>query len=208
MPNPPDKSDSPVPQRLLDAARTCFLNDDYHNVSIRRLAAEAATNSAMIRYYFGSKEGLFEEMIRETLAPLLERLADPRLNTPQGLGDFLWEYYRTMSSQPAFPRLILKILALNQGPGRRFVQQLVERGRTQGARRVEDFQQQGVVDADVDADFARIAFLSLAMTPMLLKEAFEEQMERPVDDTFLQGLAQFNGTLLSLGLAASQREDE
>jgi AcrR family transcriptional regulator len=33
----------------------------------------------MIRYYFGNKEGLYEEMIRETLNPMLDVLDGPTL---------------------------------------------------------------------------------------------------------------------------------
>ena len=65
---------SPLRQRLLDAAKTCFLADDYHAVSTRRIAEAAGANVSMIRYYFGSKEGLYEEMIRDTLQPLLDVL--------------------------------------------------------------------------------------------------------------------------------------
>jgi hypothetical protein len=36
---------------------------------------------------------------------------------------------------------------------------------------------------------------------MLLKDIFEEQMERPMDDAFLERLANFNGRLFSAGLA-------
>jgi AcrR family transcriptional regulator len=60
---------TPVRERLLQAAKACFLADDYHAVSTRRIAEAAQANVSMIRYYFGSKEGLYEEMIRANLLP-------------------------------------------------------------------------------------------------------------------------------------------
>jgi AcrR family transcriptional regulator len=60
---PPD----PVRTRLLKAALECFLADEYHKVTTRLIAEKVDANISMIRYYFGSKEGLYEEMIRETL---------------------------------------------------------------------------------------------------------------------------------------------
>jgi len=132
----------------------------------------------MIRYYFGSKEGLYEEMIRHNLAPLLDVLDGETLNSPTGFVDYLRLYYRTMNATPEFPKLILKVLALNHGPGRRFVQQLLERGRTKGAKRVEQMKNKGLVAPDIDADVLRLSFVSLAMTPMLLKDIFEQQAER------------------------------
>lgn len=194
--------------RLLQAAQDCFLSDDYHSVSTRLIAERAGANVSMIRYYFGSKEGLYEEMIRETLAPLLAVLDGPLLDSAHGFTHFLHLYYDTMATRPEFPRLILKVVALNHGPGRRFIQQLLERGRTQGARRLAALTADGQVVPGVDPDILRMAFVSLAMTPMLLKDVFEEQMERPMDADFLRRLASFNGHLFAAGLSAAPESPE
>lgn len=190
----------PVRARLVKAALDCFLADDYHNVTTRLIAERAVANVSMIRYYFGNKEGLYEEMIRETLAPLLDVLDGQMLASVGGFADFLRLYYDTMSARPEFPKLILKVLALNHGPGRRFIQQLLERGRTRGARKVADLKADGQIAPGVDPDVLRMAFVSLAMTPMLLKDIFEEQMDRPMDVAFLHHLAEFNGRLFTAGL--------
>lgn len=187
--------------RFIRAALDCFLADDYHNVTTRRIAESAGANVSMIRYYFGCKEGLYEEMIRETLSPLLDVLDGPLLSSTAGFAEFLRLYYRTMSARPEFPKLILKVLALHHGPGRRFIKQLLERGRTRGARKVADMKALGQMAVGVDPDILRLTFVSLAMTPILLKDIFEEQMERPMEDAFLDCLANFNGHLFSAGLA-------
>jgi AcrR family transcriptional regulator len=200
-----DVADS-VRARLLRAALDCFLADDYHRVTTRRIAERAGANVSMIRYYFGGKEGLYEEMIRATLTPLLEVLDGPMLASVTGFAAFLRLYYDTMTERPEFPKLILKVLALNQGPGRRFIRQLLERGRTRGARKVAELKADGQIGAAVDPDILRLAFVSLAMTPLLLKDIFEEQMERPMDAAFLATLAEFNGRLFAAGLAPGQGE--
>lgn len=192
-----------VRERLIEAALDCFLADEYHKVSTRLVAEKANTNISMIRYYFGNKQGLYEEMIRETLNPMLTVLDGPMLASVTGFKDFLRLYYDTMTAKPEFPKLILKILALNHGPGRRFIQQLLERGRTRGTRKVSDLKDQGQIAATIDPDILRLAFVSLALTPILLKDIFEEQMGRPMDSAFLDRLAEFNGHLFSAGLAPS-----
>ncbi|HPY39572.1 MAG TPA: hypothetical protein PLM98_03550, partial [Thiolinea sp.] len=73
-------------------------------------------------------------------------------------------------------------------------------GRTRGSRKVEEFKASGQVDTQIDPDMVRMAFVSLAMTPMLLKDIFEQQLGRSMDEDFLQQLAQFNGQLLAQGL--------
>jgi AcrR family transcriptional regulator len=192
----------PVHARLLKAALECFLADEYHKVTTRLIAEKAGANISMIRYYFGNKEGLYEEMIRETLKPLLDVLDGRMLSEVGGFSEFLRLYYDTMSMHPEFPKLILKVLALNQGPGRRFILQLLERGRRRGARKVEELKAGGQIDAATDPDIVRMAFVSLAMTPMLLKDIFEEQMGRTMDATFLDRLAAFNGKLFAAGMVA------
>ncbi|MGW1068841.1 TetR/AcrR family transcriptional regulator [Streptomyces aureus] len=44
---------------ILDVARRRFLEDGYHAVTLRSVAAEAGCDLALISYYFGSKKGLF-----------------------------------------------------------------------------------------------------------------------------------------------------
>ncbi|WP_426993535.1 TetR/AcrR family transcriptional regulator [Methylomonas sp. CM2] len=194
----------PVYARLLKAALDCFLADEYHKVTTRAIADQAGVNISMIRYYFGNKEGLYEEMIRETLKPLLDMLDSDTLSEAGGFADYLRLYYDTMRKHPEFPKLILKVLALNHGPGRRFILQLLERGRSGGARRLEQLKASGQVDRAINPDVARMAFVSLAMMPMLLKDIFEEQMGGQMDEAFLDELAAFNGKLLAAGMVAAQ----
>ncbi|QPK64446.1 TetR/AcrR family transcriptional regulator [Methylomonas sp. LL1] len=196
----------PVYARLLKAALECFLADEYHKVTTRAIADKAGANISMIRYYFGNKEGLYEEMIRETLKPILDILDNNILSEVGGFAEYLRFYYDTMRRHPEFPKLILKVLALNHGPGRRFILQLLERGRSGGARQLEQLKANGQVDQALNPDVARMAFVSLAMMPMLLKDIFEEQMGGQMDEAFLAELATLNGKLLAAGMAAAQPE--
>ncbi len=189
--------DTSIQERLIKAAMHFFLNDDYHRVTTRKIAAEANANISMIRYYFGNKEGLYEEMIRRTLLPMINSIDSISMSSSEGIADFFKTYYRTMTSNPQFPALILKVLALNQGPGKRFIFQLLERGRTRANAMVKDLKVQGNTSLPLDPDVLRISLVSLAMMPMLAKNIFEEQLENEIDEDFLNRLADFNGQLLS-----------
>ncbi len=87
------------------------MSDEYYKVSTRMIAEQASANSSMISYYFGNKEGLYEEMIREALHPLLEVLDGQTLTLLGGFKDLLHLYYDTMATQPEFPKLFLKVPA-------------------------------------------------------------------------------------------------
>lgn len=101
-----ERSEQDMRGRLIQAALDCFLADEYHEVTTRQIARIADANVSMIHYYFGSKQGLYEEMIAETLRPLLSALDSPMLATVTGFGEYLKLYYDTMARQPAFPKLI------------------------------------------------------------------------------------------------------
>ncbi len=190
-----------TPDALIKAALNCFLNDEYQKVTTRQIAAEADVNASMIRYYFNNKEGLFEDMIRQTLTPLIDAMTNPEMNQMDGFKGFFKLYYRTMSQNPKFPVLILKIMALNHGPGKNVLRQLFERGKSSGTNTVDSLKENNDIDKGIDFDILRISFVSLAMMPMLVKNTFEENIGKEMDEEFLDKLATFNGQLLMKGLA-------
>ncbi len=192
-----------VREKLIQAAHTCFLDGDYHQVSTRRIAETAGVNVSMIRYYFGSKGGLYEAMLKATLEPFLEALDGRLLETPGGFESFFHIYYQTMSATPAFPKLLLKVLTLQQGPGKRFLLNLLERGRRTGAQTVNALKLRKQVDQGIEADIVRLSFVSLAMMPMLLMDVLEAQRGSKVDASFLNALATFNGRLFENSKASA-----
>ncbi|SNS07553.1 transcriptional regulator, TetR family [Humidesulfovibrio mexicanus] len=65
--------------KLIEAGTWLFAEHNGHEVSNRRLAAEAKVNHAMINYHFGSREGLLDAIFshclqkwKEIILPLLE----------------------------------------------------------------------------------------------------------------------------------------
>ena len=83
-------------QRLLQAAIQLFAAHGFESVSIRQIAKAAGTNSAMISYYFDSKQKLYEAAI-DAQAAALHALAGKSLagqwshrgNTPSTVADAL-----------------------------------------------------------------------------------------------------------------------
>lgn len=60
---------SNVRDRLIDAARDQFLRSGYDGASIRSIAAEADVNHALVKYYFGGKDGLFKAVLELLVTP-------------------------------------------------------------------------------------------------------------------------------------------
>ena len=56
-------------QRLLDAAQDLFAEQPFDAVTVRAIATQAGVDPALINHYFGSKEGLFGEVIARITNP-------------------------------------------------------------------------------------------------------------------------------------------
>ena len=93
-----------APDAILDAAEVIFADKGFHGATTRAIAEHAQANAALIHYYFGSKEALYEAVVarrsgaingerRDRLAalhakgtPTLEAILDPLLRPTIALG--------------------------------------------------------------------------------------------------------------------------
>jgi AcrR family transcriptional regulator len=50
-------------QRIVEAARDVFMRAGYERATVRRIAADAGVDVAMVYYFFGNKEGLFSASV-------------------------------------------------------------------------------------------------------------------------------------------------
>lgn len=112
-----DKSDKR--QKLLDVAEQLFAKHGFEAVSVRQLAAEADVNLAMVSYYFGSKDGLFQELIKSKFPKtrsILEDLAQSDVHPWEKLTRTIDMYVDKFFQGRAFHRVIMREMSLQQRP--------------------------------------------------------------------------------------------
>lgn len=63
---PRAKSAEATKQAILTAARARFLQESYENVGLRDIAGDVGVDVALVSRYFGSKEGLFREVLHDS----------------------------------------------------------------------------------------------------------------------------------------------
>lgn len=68
-PGRPFASDKNLKEELVISAIKLFAENDIGNVSIKDIAKNCGTTSAMVHYYFGSKENLIETIITDFFVP-------------------------------------------------------------------------------------------------------------------------------------------
>jgi TetR/AcrR family transcriptional regulator len=69
---PPDQ-DLMARERLLSAALELFTSRGYASASVREIAAAAGVNKPALYYYFGSKEGIYLELMQSAYVLFTER---------------------------------------------------------------------------------------------------------------------------------------
>src|SRR5690606_17492801 len=105
-------------QALLAAARTAFSRGGYAAASVRDIARAAGVNPALVRYHFGSKEGLYRKVIDEAMSGLRTRLlaAFHQAGAPrERIHRVIGAYLDHLAHERDFPRLIQRAL-LNNDP--------------------------------------------------------------------------------------------
>jgi len=75
--------------RIIDAARESFMRDGYDRATVRRIAADAGVDVAMVYYFFGNKEGLFSASVLTGPQHPLHHLAGLLDESPQEVGSRL-----------------------------------------------------------------------------------------------------------------------
>jgi len=105
-------------EHIINNAVELFAEKGFEGTSIRDLAARAEVNVAMVNYYFGSKEKLFEAMVQHKAAYLkgiIEELSkDNSITEIEKLDRIVESYVNKMFSNRLFHRVIHQELMLHQ----------------------------------------------------------------------------------------------
>jgi AcrR family transcriptional regulator len=183
-----------VLEDILRAAEACFRERNPEEVSTKDIAMRAGTRSAMIYYYFGSKEGLMAEIIRRSVEAIhrefrvmQEALDRNELGNPtREMIAFLVTVFR---KHPTLCRIIAAEQSRTESRLTQFyLRQWGARARTMMVEAMAKLQAQGYYrkDADIERVFAMIrsvVFFPIASQLHLAQTG--EHVEQYFDDSWL-----------------------
>lgn len=202
---PPGGRDQQVRRELLTVARGLFAQQGYEAVSTRAVALAAGVNPAMIHYYFRGKQGLYEAMLADAFAPLVERigLVLASADDPSALNQFLSLYMRTLGANPWMPSLLLREVAAEKGSLRPwFIQQFASRTGGLLARLIQREQAAGRIRGDSDPTLTALSLVSLVIFPFVAMPAGGEASGMRVRDDYLERLVTHTEAIFLHGVAA------
>jgi TetR/AcrR family transcriptional regulator len=203
---PPKSEAEDVRQALLAAARALFLKYGYRAVSSRQIAAAAGANTAMIRYYFGGKPGLYREMLEGMLAGLRARIADMAADPSRvDLGEILATNSRTWAGNPWIAGLMVREVLAPDGTLRPiFLKEIVGRIAPIVEGIVTREIERGRLRADLDPKLAMLTIVSLSVFPFLAFPVTSRVFGVQLDEPFVTRFIAHTREVLGRGLAANR----
>jgi TetR/AcrR family transcriptional regulator len=106
--------DGDTEQRILDAAHAVFLRSGTAGARTQEIAAEAGVNSALLHYYFRSKERLAEAVFRRAageLFPVVARILASELPLEEKVRKVIEVELDRLSGTPYLPAYVISELA-------------------------------------------------------------------------------------------------
>jgi len=105
-------------EHIVNSAVELFAEKGFEGTSIRELAAKAEVNVAMVNYYFGSKEKLFEAMVAQKAAysrgMIDEIVKDKSLSDIEKIDRIIDGFVNRLFTNRKFHRIIHQELMLSQ----------------------------------------------------------------------------------------------
>jgi AcrR family transcriptional regulator len=111
-------------EALLAVALDCFADNGFENTSLRMIATRAGVDVALISYHYGSKLGLWTDVVISVGSESLERLKSCRveceeLDEGERLSRMTARIVEMMSERPQFARLMMGELIAGEHVERR-----------------------------------------------------------------------------------------
>ncbi|WP_052262206.1 TetR/AcrR family transcriptional regulator [Pseudoalteromonas luteoviolacea] len=170
--------------KLILSAKQLLNTKSYSQITIRDIASEASINSAMIKYYFGSKENLFVELI--------QAIADEQFSQFEGLTEqsqpvyqFILRFGEILQTHPGIVHLLSEEVLNKTTP-------LAHAFMASFPARVSQFlppliQKETGTDDHKKAKLAAFQLITLVVSPYILKTLRQQAWQ--IDDTEIQGEA-------------------
>jgi TetR/AcrR family transcriptional regulator len=191
-----------VRDALVESARRHFLERPYERVGIREIAADAGTSAGMVRYYFGGKKRLYETVLLETLAPILDKMSEAVERNEldlEGVGNVITDI---MLENPGLPDLLTRLVILDEGPEKHFfLEDHVEPVMRNLNRVLERLMGEDATGRGFNSEFSSIAVVSLWFHPFMVKGTLEHLTGQPLGMRFFRELLSHNSRLISQALA-------
>ena len=181
--------------RILQVAMQAFAEHGSSGARVEKIAQAAGVNIRMIYYFFGSKKGLLDEVLRQIFLERRSKLAAKH----DTVEDLLTFYFDGYASDPDRVRLLQwEALEVDLPKGAGDLTNLVERQAViaQRVSLITDLQKRGQIPAELDPKLLYLSFVALAIYPMSFPQSvFVATGEQPTSKGFMKRYRAFISAL-------------
>ncbi|WP_261843313.1 TetR/AcrR family transcriptional regulator [Aliamphritea ceti] len=152
---------------LIDAAFELLRHKSYRSITIRDLASEAQTQSAMIKYYFDDKQGLFLALL-ERISKQQQSNFDEVWQSEQPLKTFIHSSVKFFSANQPVTRLIAdEVIAGDSELKKAFIATLPKRTAEMLPKLIAAEQDAGHIRADMNPKWLGFSLINMIITPFV-----------------------------------------
>lgn len=161
----PEPQEQNTRNRILQVAMQEFAEHGSSGARVEKIAKTAGVNIRMIYYFFGSKKGLLDEVLRQIFLERRSKLAAKH----DTVEDLLTFYFDGYAADPDRVRLLQwEALETDLPKGAGALTNLADRQAViaQRVALIADLQKRGRIPEDLDPKLLYLAFVALAIYPM------------------------------------------
>jgi len=189
-------------QKILEAAKSVFLQKGMEGSRMQEIADEAGINKALLHYYFRSKEKLFLAIFQSTLVkiiPAIEVITETDLPIFEKIKIFIGNYMDAILENPYIPQFIIN--EVNRCP-ENLHQILTEKGvDVPGVFSVFQNEMNAGRIRRVDPRSLMINILSLCLLPVAAKPLFQRVFFQDGENSYQLYLAERKNEVANLIIA-------
>ncbi len=197
-----------VRQRLLDASVTLFAEQGVVGTTVAEIARRAGVTSAMVHYYFKTKDQLLDAVVVEKLIGefigFVSGVLDGKGTDPLALTEGLvWRIVEASDSMPWLPPLWVREVISEGGALREKLIQRVNLERQAWFRElVASAQKRGLVNPEINPQLIFMSVVALTMVPLSMARSWDRIPL--IGKVSKQDLARHVIALLKNGISASK----
>lgn len=175
-------------EQIINTAIELFAVKGFEGTSIREIASAANVNLAMINYYFGSKEKLFESIVEYKASHsrgLLEEISlDDNLNQIQKIDRLIECYVERLFHNRYFHRVIYQEMVMNSRPV--LQEAIISKIIFPNSQIITGIIQAGIENGEfkkeVDAQLCTVTFMGTINQILTSKRFCNKMLQKETDD--------------------------
>lgn len=204
----PHQESPDVRQRLLDVSVTLFAEQGVAGTTVAEIARRAGVTSAMVHYYFKTKDQLLDAVVVEKLIGefigFVSGVLDGKGTDPLALTEGLvWRIVEASDSMPWLPPLWVREVISEGGALREKLIQRVNLDRQAWFRELmASAQKRGLVNPEINPQLIFMSVVALTMVPLSMARSWDRIPL--IGKVSKQDLARHVIALLKNGISASK----